>query len=341
MSLNFTFQTTAEEVADVFAGEIRGKNVLITGTSLDGIGFEAARVIAKYANLVIITGYNASRLQLSEEAIKRDVPTANIRRLTLDLSSLAAVRTAAAEVNAYPEALHVCPGYAAAAVTKFKVTVDNLENQMATGHIGPFLFTNLLAAKILASGSADYTPRVIFVASLGDGVDFATFAQPDPTKYISIFGPYNETKSANVLTTIELSKRSRGKINAYSLHPGLIYTNINHKEESIAEFQEIGLLDENEGPNESWVWKTIPQGAATTVTAAFDPSISGELQECLSAAINHKFHTLDKPGAYLVDCQVANDKIAPHSSDPANASRLWEVTEKVITIRDPLVGHPT
>lgn len=35
--------------------------VLITGTTRDGIGFEAARVIAKYANLVIITGHNPER----------------------------------------------------------------------------------------------------------------------------------------------------------------------------------------------------------------------------------------------------------------------------------------
>jgi hypothetical protein len=47
------------------------------------------------------------RLKLSEEAIKKDVPTANIRRLTLDLSSLAAVRKAAAEVNSYTEPIHV------------------------------------------------------------------------------------------------------------------------------------------------------------------------------------------------------------------------------------------
>jgi hypothetical protein len=74
----FGATTTAEEVADVFANEIKGKNglslssstsplvnltstVLITGTSLNGIGFETARVIAKYANLVIITGYNDER----------------------------------------------------------------------------------------------------------------------------------------------------------------------------------------------------------------------------------------------------------------------------------------
>ncbi|KAJ7848543.1 hypothetical protein B0H13DRAFT_2674987 [Mycena leptocephala] len=91
----FSFTTTADEVATAFSLEIKGKNVLITGTSLNGIGFEAARVIAKHANLVIITGYNDERLKLSEDAIKKDVPTANIRRLTLDLGSFAGIRKAA------------------------------------------------------------------------------------------------------------------------------------------------------------------------------------------------------------------------------------------------------
>ncbi|KAJ7894489.1 hypothetical protein B0H14DRAFT_2559266 [Mycena olivaceomarginata] len=55
MSLpTFSFTTTAEEGITVLADEIRGKSVLITGTSLNGIGFETARVVATYANLVII-----------------------------------------------------------------------------------------------------------------------------------------------------------------------------------------------------------------------------------------------------------------------------------------------
>ncbi|KAJ7480659.1 NAD-P-binding protein [Mycena latifolia] len=317
MSANtFGEHTTAEEVADFFANDIRGKNVLITGTSLEGIGFEAARVLAKHANLVIITGYNSGRLQLSEDAIKKDVPSANIRKLTLDLSSLAAVRVAAAEVNAYPEPLHVLINNAAAALASFKVTVDNFENQMATGHIGPFLFTNLLVPKLLASATATYTPRVVFVSSVahgfGNGVDFDTFAQPDPTKYKKILEPYRETKSANVLTAIELSRRSRGKINSYSLNPGF-YTNALQKEQSAEAFEGSGVLDAEGRPDSTiYTWKTIPEGAATTIVAAIDPSLS------------------DKPGAYLDDCQVANDSVAPHSSNLANASRLWEVTEKAI-----------
>jgi hypothetical protein len=76
-SPTFSFATTAEEVATAFAEEIRGNNgiswhillamtlniliVLITGTSLNGIGFETALAIARHANLVTITGYNADR----------------------------------------------------------------------------------------------------------------------------------------------------------------------------------------------------------------------------------------------------------------------------------------
>ncbi|KAJ7119853.1 hypothetical protein C8R44DRAFT_982454 [Mycena epipterygia] len=67
----FSSSTTADKV---FADEIHGKNVLIT--SMNGIGFETARVIAKYANLVVIM-----TTIRKDEAIKRDVPSANIRPL--------------------------------------------------------------------------------------------------------------------------------------------------------------------------------------------------------------------------------------------------------------------
>ncbi|KAJ7359723.1 short-chain dehydrogenase [Mycena albidolilacea] len=312
----FSSTTTADEVATAFAQEIKGKNVLITGTSLNGIGFETARVIAKHANLVIITGYNDERLKLSEAAIKKDVPGAHIRRLTLDLSSLAGVRKAAAEVNTYSEPIHVLIHNAAAAIAPFKLTVDGLENQIATDHVGPFLFTKLLAQKLLAATTASYTPRVVFLSSVahafGPGVNFDTIEHPSPEKYDTSIA-YFEAKATSILTAIELSKRSKGAINAYSLHPGIIFTNISQKEETVPELQALGMLGPDGLPNkEKFQWKTIPQGAATTVVAAFDPRIS------------------DKPGSYLDDSQVANEAVAPHSSDPVNAERLWTITERII-----------
>ncbi|KAJ7681878.1 hypothetical protein DFH06DRAFT_1463785 [Mycena polygramma] len=262
-SPKFSFSTTAEEVATAFADEIKGKNVLITGTSLNGIGFETARVIAK--------------LKLTEEAIKKELPTANIRPLKLDLSSFAAIRTAAAEVNAYPEPIHVLIHNAAAAIAPFKLTVDKLESQAQTDHIGPFLLTKLIAPKILASATAGFTPRVVFVSSAAEA--WGT-------------GPKFQFRDAEAPGSGDLSKRSKGKINAYSVHPG-------------------GVLDANRQPSKEKVadWKTIPQGAVTTVAVAFDPRLNAV------------------PGAYLND---SNEEVGKYSADPANAEKLWTVTEEII-----------
>ncbi|KAJ6616348.1 hypothetical protein B0H10DRAFT_2037633 [Mycena sp. CBHHK59/15] len=274
---HFGFHTTAEDVAARFSPEMEGKNVLVTGTSLNGIGWETARVIAKYANLVIITGYNADRLKLTEDAIKKSVPSANLRLLNLDLSSLAAVRKAAAEVNAYPEPLH-------AAIT---LTVDNLENQMATDHFGRSS-SQAPRAQAPRHGYTHYTPRVVYVSSashaFGNGVDFSTLA-----------------KSATISTAIELSKRSGGRMNAYSLH----------RESSMEEMKQFGLLNEDGSPSDKlFQWKTIPEGAATTLVAAFDPGLN------------------DKPGMYLDDCKEA--VIAAHTSNPDICAKLWTATEEIV-----------
>ncbi|KAJ6490747.1 hypothetical protein C8R47DRAFT_1215019 [Mycena vitilis] len=312
----FSFSTTAEEVATAFAEEIKGKNVLITGTSLNGIGFEVARILAKYANLVVITGYNAARLKLSEEAIKAEVPTANIMGLTLDLASLAGVREAAARVNSLPVPLHVLIHNAAAAMGPFKLTGDGLESQFATGHVGPFLLTKLLLPKLRSAAAGTYKPRVVFVAGgahrFCKGVDFAMLTKPDAAAYQGVDVGF-QVKTTNILTASELALRSQGHINAYSLHPGVIYTNILQKEESIANLQAAGVLGPDGLPDKSKVpWKTIPQGAATTVVASFDPSLDAT------------------PGAYLNDCVVATETVAAHAADPATAARLWSTTEEII-----------
>ncbi|KAF8194449.1 hypothetical protein K438DRAFT_1588204 [Mycena galopus ATCC 62051] len=163
---SFGPSTTTDEVAAAFCTQIQGKNILMTGTSLNSLGFETARAIARYANLVVIAGYNAERLHLSEAAIKREFPSANIRCLDLDLSSLAAVRRAADEVNAYPESIHILIHNAAATVGRFKLTPDNLESQIATDLIGPFLFSKLVAPKMQAAKTAAYTPRVVSLTSI-------------------------------------------------------------------------------------------------------------------------------------------------------------------------------
>ncbi|KAJ7074558.1 hypothetical protein C8F01DRAFT_29431 [Mycena amicta] len=297
--------------------------VLITGTSLNGIGFEAARAIAPYANLVIITGYNAERLKLSEEALKKEFPSAKIRTLTLDLSSMASVRKAAAEVNAYPEPLHVLI-HNAATIGTYYITEDDLEIQGATAQFGPFLLTKLIAPKILSARTDSFVPRVVYVSSdahgMGTaGIDLSKLRHGYPPEEASttegMMKRYGEVKSMNMLMAVELSRRAKGQLRAYSLHPGMIPTNSLDKEAMRPLFDSLGVVTEDGKPKENDFdrWKTIPQGAATTVVAAFDPRLD------------------DKAGVYLMDGTVApKAKVSPHAIDPTNAEKLWDLTEEIL-----------
>jgi NAD(P)-dependent dehydrogenase (short-subunit alcohol dehydrogenase family) len=94
---------------------------------------------------------------------------------------------------------------------------------MATAHLGHFLFTALILPKILASKTASYTPRVVYVASGAhawcDGINLDEMERPDASTYKPM-AAYAQAKSANILTAIELSRRAAGRIYAYSLSPG-------------------------------------------------------------------------------------------------------------------------
>ncbi|KAJ7738061.1 hypothetical protein DFH07DRAFT_841353 [Mycena maculata] len=337
MSLpTFTSHTTAEFAAESLSGIIKSKNVLITGTTVGGIGLEAARTIAKAgAGLVIITGYNTERLRAAEEAIKAEAPTATIRALVLDLSSLDSVREAAATVNSYSEPLHVLIHNAAmTGRSSDAATATGLDLQFAIDHIGPFLLTKLLLPKLLASQatSSDFTPRVVVVSSrihsmippsenagelhpLGDFSKIAfrvdTNEKLEPR---AIHARYAQGKSANILFAKELAKRIGKRLNVYCLHPGLVYTSaISHPITTTA-MKATGALSTEGKPNEDYSvkWKTVGEGAATIVVAAFDPRLD------------------DMSGTYLVDCVPADEAVSPHCLHQGNAAILWTRTEEII-----------
>ncbi|KAF7341844.1 NAD(P)-binding protein [Mycena sanguinolenta] len=297
----FGLTSTAEEVASAFSGQIKGKNVLITGTSINGIGFEAARVLAIHgAGLIIITG-----LQLTEDALKKEAPSANIRQLVLNLSSLADVRKAAAEILI---------NNAASSARPFELTVDGFEHQIATAHLGHFLFTALILPKVLAAPSTPTLPRVLFTASgvhVAAGVNLETLEHPNAETYQPALA-YAQAKSANILTAGELARRGAGKLKAYSLTPGPVVTNFVTNEVAKETLIAGKVILEDGTPNPEKPWKTIPQGAAVILTAAFDPSLE------------------DKSGSFIQDCVESNGAIAPHASDPVQAEKLWSLSEKLV-----------
>jgi hypothetical protein len=136
---------------------------LITGCSPDGLGASAATSIAAHnPNLLILAGRSRPKIELTEAALKARFPAVNTKILELDLASFASVRKAADEVNSYNEVLNVLINNAAIMGTPFTKTVDGIESNFATNHLGPFLFTNLLLERMLQSGK---TLRIVNISS--------------------------------------------------------------------------------------------------------------------------------------------------------------------------------
>ncbi|OCK92573.1 short-chain dehydrogenase [Cenococcum geophilum 1.58] len=311
----FDHSTTAEEAAEKFSDQIDGKTVLVTGVSPGGIGLETARGIALHSpSLLILAARSPSKLAEADTTIKAAAPGVRTRLLQLDLSSFRTVRAAAEEVNSWTEPIDVLINNAGVMMCPFALSEDGIETQFATNHVGTFLFTNLVMGKILAARNG---ARIVNVSSRGhrygparfEDWNFGNGKDYDPSL------AYGQSKTANMLFSVSLAEKlkSKGAV-AFSLHPGAIWTNLGRHIPTGA-WKARGVLDENGNVRNTadWTFKTLSQGASTTVVAAFDPTIA------------------ENSGAYLVDCQIDHgDVTMPYAVDKDNAERLWKLSENLV-----------
>lgn len=162
---SYSSETTAEEVAEACAAQIRNKVILITGVSPSGLGAYFVEAIAKHhPKILILAGRDPAKSEQTAQTIAATSPEVQTRILRLDLNSQAQVREAAKEVNAYAEPIDVLVNNAGVMASPYTTTVDGLESQFGINHIGHFLFTNLILGKILAAGPGS---RIINVSSNG------------------------------------------------------------------------------------------------------------------------------------------------------------------------------
>lgn len=166
MVRQYDANTTADDLLKDLSGEIKGKIILTTGVTLGTLGGFFVETIAKAQPAgLILAGRSLERSEKTADALRATYPDIDIRTLQLDLSSLAAVREAAATVHSWHDVprIDVLMNNAGLMATDFKLTVDGYELQFASNHLGHFLFTNLIMDKLLASEA----PRVVNVSSNG------------------------------------------------------------------------------------------------------------------------------------------------------------------------------
>ena len=183
-------------------------------------------------------------------------------------------------------------------------TAQGNELQTGTNHLGHFLLTKLLRPRLEASAPARIVNVSSSLHSRGKGERLLETLEGDPgytrRKYVP-FDSYGDSKLANVLFTKQLAKVLPASVEAFSLHPGVIATNLTRSMGLVGSvFRTVGKL----------FTKTIPQGAATSVYAATSPDLAG------------------KSGAYLADCTITSPSAA--GQDDALAAKLWDVTEKLV-----------
>jgi NAD(P)-dependent dehydrogenase (short-subunit alcohol dehydrogenase family) len=309
---------------DVLSGvNLKGKRILVTGASA-GLGVETARSLAAHGAQVVGAARDLNKAKAATEQVRTDAAAngGSFELIELDLGNLNSVRACADRLLAKGEAFDVVIANAGVMATPLGHTADGFETQFGTNHLGHFVLVNRIA-KLIRSGG-----RLINLSSLGHRYSNVDLKDPnfERTPY-EPFVAYGKSKTANILFAVAFDKRHKDRgVRAAAVHPGVIRTELaRHVDasaiEKIMEQRNQQLAAEGKAP---FQWKTIPQGAATSVWAGVVARAE------------------DIGGKYCEDCHVASlvpdnvpvntiyEGVLGYALDAKNAEALWKKSEEMV-----------
>ena len=321
--LEATFGATST-TDDVLSGvNLKGKRILVTGVSA-GIGVEAARSLVAHAAEVVGAARDLNKAKAATEQVSKAAAAngGSFSLIELDLANLKSVRACADQLLANGEAFDVVIANAGVMATPFGHTADGFETQFGTNHLGHFVLVNRIASLIRDGG------RLINLSSAGHRYSNVDLEDPnfERTTY-EPFVAYGRSKTANILFAVAFDKRHRDRgVRAAAVHPGGIKTELGRYVEPGRLEKVIGeinqqLAAQGKGP---FQWKSIPQGAATSVWAA----VVAPADEI--------------GGRYCENCHVGNvvpddatitavsEGVRGYAVDVKTAEALWKKSEEMV-----------
>lgn len=199
--------------------------VLVTG-STDGIGRATARALAAAGMKVIVHGRSKAKVDATVSQLAAELPGAEIEGVSFDLASATAVRNGATQILERLPALHVLVNNAGIFATERTLTSEGIELTFAVNHLAPFLLTELLAPRLVASASTAPS-RVINVSSIAHTRGRIHLDDLALEKAWTGYAAYAQSKLANVMHALSLAeKHDPAKLVAYSVHPGVVATKL-------------------------------------------------------------------------------------------------------------------
>ncbi len=300
--------------------DLRGKRVLVTGASA-GLGVETARALAAHGAEVVGAARDLAKAERATVEVRADAANGgSLSLVELDLASFKSVRACADALLVDGRPFDVVIANAGVMRTPFGHTADGFETQFGTNHLGHFVFVNRIASLIAPGG------RLVNVSSSGHR--YADVDLVDPNFEHTPYDPmvaYGRSKTANILFAVEFDRRHKARgVRATALHPGGIQTELGRhmapgELESLVASINAQLAADGQPP---FAFKTIPQGAATSVWAAFVAPAE------------------DVGGRYCENCQVSKvtegliSPVSPgvraYALDPEHAKALWAKSEEMV-----------
>ena len=316
MAATFGATSTTDDVLE--GVNLSGKRILVTGVSA-GLGVETARVLAAHGAQIVGAARDLNKARRATEQVRAQAAKGGgLELVELDLASLASVRACADALVSAGKKFDLVIANAGVMACPMGRTADGFETQFGTNHLGHFVFVNRIAA-LLAPGS-----RLVNLSSVGHRFSDVDLDDPnfEHTPYTE-FVAYGRSKTANALFAVEFDRRHKARgIRATAVHPGGIQTELGRYMTPEITQQ---LLDNINASNAAAgvagiSWKTVPQGAATSVWAGIVAPAA------------------EVGGRYCEDCHVAEivegaelrSGVRPYALDPDNAKALWAKSEEMV-----------
>ena len=316
MAKTFGATSTTDEVLE--GVNLSGKRVLVTGVSA-GLGVETARALVAHGADVVGAARDLTKAKAATAGVRAAaINGGGLELVELDLASLDSVRVCANALvdDGKPFDLVICNAGVMAA--PFGKTADGFETQFGTNHLGHFVLVNRIAS-LMKPGS-----RLVNLSSAGHR--YSDVDLDDPNFERTPYDPwvaYGRSKTANILFAVEFDRRHKGDgVRATAVHPGGIQTELSRhltREARQALIDRINAATRAAGEPD-FQYKTVPQGAATTVWAG------------VVAAAE------EVGGHYCEDCHVAEIEpnpvkragVKPYALNPETAKALWAKSEEMV-----------
>ena len=280
-------------------GGMRGRVCIITGANR-GIGRATALGLARLGATVVIVGRDAEQCIRARDEIRSASANASVSYLTMDLGSLASVRSGAAELARRFPAIHVLVNNAGVVVARRAVSPEGFEMTLAVNHLGPFLLTNLLLPLLQAGAPS----RVITVTSMFHRLGRIAFDELGAGGRYRPLRAYNQSKLANVLFTRSFARRLAGSgVSATCVDPGLVRTD---------------LLRDSAWWNPRWlqvIWRRFLLRPDTAARRVIHAATSAEVAEVSGVCFG-------KSGRIV--------RTSARSRDEAVGERLWRESARLV-----------